>query len=67
MSEPRTIKVRDGGFVSVERGPDDRDWTRLEVATADRSVALGVIMASDEAVALGLQLLRLAGGPEPYG
>ena len=30
-------------------------------------VALGVILSSDEAVALGLQLLRLAGGPEPYG
>ena len=24
-------------------------------------------LTSDEAVALGLQLLRLAGGPEPYG
>ena len=35
----------------------------LEVATADRTVALGVILTSDEAVALGRQLLRLAGGP----
>ena len=48
-------------------GPDEKGWTRLEVATADRTVALGVILTSDEAVALGLQLLRLAGGPEPYG
>ena len=34
MSGPRAIEVRDGGFVSVERGPDGRDWTRLEVMTA---------------------------------
>ena len=40
MSEPKTIKVKDGGFVSVERGPDGKGWTRLEVATADRTVAL---------------------------
>ena len=25
------------------------------------------LLTSDEPVALGLQLLRLAGGPEPYG
>ena len=67
MSEPKTIRVKDGGFVSVERGPDGKGWTRLEVATDDRTVALGVILTSDEAVALGHQLLRLAGGPEPYG
>ena len=67
MSEPRTIRVKDGGFVSLERRPEEKDWTRLEVATADRTVALGVILTSDEAVALGLQLLRLAGSPEPYG
>ena len=67
MSEPKTIRVKDGGFVSLERGPDEKGWTRLEVATADRTVALGVILTSDEAVALGLQLRQLAGGPEPYG
>ena len=32
MSEPRTIRVKDGGFVSLERGPDEKDWTRFEVA-----------------------------------
>ena len=64
MSEPRTtITAKDGGFISLEEGPDDRDRTRLEVMTADRTVALGVILTSDEAVALGRQLLRLAGGP----
>ena len=47
MSEPKTIRVKDGGFVSVERGPDGKGWTRLEVATADRTVALGVILTSD--------------------
>jgi hypothetical protein len=67
MSEPKTLRVKDGGFVSLERGPDEKGRTRLEVATADRTVALGVILTSDEAVALGLQLLWLAGGPEPYG
>ena len=50
MSEPKTIRVKDGGFVSLERGPDEKGWTRLEVATADRTVALGVILTSDEAV-----------------
>ena len=50
MSELKTIRVKDGGFVSVERGPDGKGWTRLEVATADRTVALGVILTSDEAV-----------------
>ena len=50
MSEPKTIRVKDGGFVSVERGPDGKGWTRLEVATADRTVALGVILTSAEAV-----------------
>ena len=49
MSEPRTIRVKDGGFVSLERGPDEKDWTRLEVATADRTVALGVIWQSPAA------------------
>ena len=29
MSELRTIRVKDGGFVSLERGPDEKDWTRL--------------------------------------
>ena len=36
MSEPKMISVKDGGFVSLERGPAEKDWTRLEVATADR-------------------------------
>ena len=67
MSEPRTINVTDGGSVSVERGPDDRDWIRLEVKPADRTVAVGVLLTSDEAVALGRELLRVTGGPEPYG
>ena len=66
MSEPRTINVTDGGFVSVER-PDDRDWIRLEVKAVDRTVAVGVTPTSDEAVALGRELLRVTGGPEPYG
>ena len=63
MSEPRTIEVKDGGFVSLERGPAAEARTRLEVATADRTVALGVILTSDETVALALELLRLAGRP----
>ncbi len=67
MSEPRTIRVKEGGSVSLERGPADRDWIRLEVSPGDRTVALSVLLTSNEAVALGLQLLRLAGGPEPYG
>ena len=61
MSEPGTIRVRGGGFVFLERGPAAEARTGLEVATADRTVALGVILTSDEAVAPGLQLLRLAG------
>ena len=24
-----TIRIKDGGFVSLERGPDEKDWTRL--------------------------------------
>ena len=52
MSEPRTIEVKDGGFVSLERGPAAEARTRLEVATAHRTVALGVILTSDETVAL---------------
>ena len=67
MNEPRTVRVKNGGSVSLERGPDEKAWTRLEVATADRTVALGIILTADEAGALGLQLLRLAGGPEPFG
>ena len=67
MSEPTTIKVKDGGFVSVERGPEEKDWIRLGVTTVDRTLGLGVILTSDEAGALGRQLLRLAGDPEPYG
>ena len=67
MSEPRTIRVKEGGFVSLERGPADRDWIRLEVSPGDRTVALSVLLTSNEAVALGLQLLRLADGLEPYG
>ena len=67
MSEPRTINVTDGGFVSVERGPDDGDWIRIEVQTADRTAGVGVLLTSDEAIALGRELLRAAGGPEPYG
>ena len=67
MSEPTTIRVKDGGFVSLEQGPEEKDWIRLEVTTADRTLALGVILTSDEAGALGRQLLRLAGDPEPYG
>ena len=58
MSGPRAIEVRDGGFVSVERGPDDRDSTRLEVMTVDRSVALAALPTSDEAVAFGHQMPR---------
>ena len=27
-----TIRIKDGGFVSLERGPDEKDWTRLEEA-----------------------------------
>ena len=51
MSESRAIRVRDGGSVSLEREPAAEARTRLdEVATADRTVALGVILTSDEAV-----------------
>ena len=67
MSEPTTIKVKDGGFVSVERGPEEKDWIRLGVTTVDRTLGLGVILTSDEAGALGRHLLWLAGDPEPYG
>ena len=63
MSEPKTIRVnKDGEFVSLERGPDEkagRGSTRSLRPTG--TVALGVILTSDEAVALGRQLLRLAG------
>ena len=56
------------GLAAAGRGVGKRPFAEpLEVATADRTVALGVILTSDEAVALGHQLLRLAGGPEPYG
>ena len=48
-------------------GAGGKDWVRLEVTTVDRTLALGVILTSDEAGALGRQLLRLASGPEPYG
>ena len=67
MSELTTIKVKDGGFVSVERRPEEKDWIRLGVTTVDRTLGLGVILTSDEAGALGRRLLRLAGDPEPYG
>ena len=65
MSEPTTIRVKDGRFVSLERGPEEKDWIR--VTTVDRRLELRVILTSDEAGALGRQLLRLAGDPEPYG
>ena len=35
MSEPTTIRVKDGGFVSLERGPEEKDWIRLEVTTVE--------------------------------
>ena len=66
MSEPKTIRVKDGGFVSLERGPDEKGWTRLE-GRHGRPDSGARRLTSDEAVALGHQLLRLAGGPEPYG
>lgn len=62
---PKTITVKNGGSVTL--GADEKDWMQLEVDTADRTVALGVILTADEAVTLGLQLLRPAGGPEPFG
>ena len=46
MNEPKTIRVKNGGSGSLERGPDEKDWTRLKVATADRTVALNVITNS---------------------
>ena len=67
MQEPKTIRVRNGGSVSLHRRPDEKDWTLLEVTMADRTLALIVILTADEAVALGGQLLRMAGGPEPFG
>ena len=51
----------------MERGPEEKDWIRLGVITLDWTLGLGVILTSDEAGALGRQLLRLAGNPEPYG
>ncbi len=65
MREPKTIRVKNGGSVSLKPGPHEKDWTLLEVVTADRTLALSVILTEDEAVALGRHLLRLAGGPEP--
>ena len=37
MSEPKTIRVKNGGSVSLEPGPIEKDWTLLEVVTADGS------------------------------
>ena len=60
-----TITVQDGGFVFVQRG--DQGRTRLEIATVDRTVALGVILTLDEVATLGLELFRTADRPGPFG
>ena len=73
MSEPRTVRVKDGGFVSLERGPDEKDWTRLEVATADPDrgarrhpdVGLGGRARSSAATAGG-RSGALRGRPRPW-
>ena len=61
----KTVTVKDGGFVSLQRGELGR--TRLEVATIDRTLALGVILTRDEAATLGLELLQLADRPGAFG
>ena len=60
MSEPRTIRVKAGGFVSLERGRPGRTGPDSRSPPGDRTVALDIILTPDEAVALGLQLLRRA-------
>ncbi|MCY3818931.1 MAG: hypothetical protein OXH52_06140 [Gammaproteobacteria bacterium] len=63
MTKPWPSGSGTAGGLSLERRAAAAARTRLEVATVDQTVALGVIVTSDEAVALGLELLRLAGGP----
>ena len=64
MNESRTIRVTDGGSVSLLS--DEKGRTQVQVATADRVVAVGVILSRREATELGLELLRRA-DPEPFG
>lgn len=59
MDEPKTMTVENGGFVCC-----NREGT---TGTHRRSRSPRVILTADEAVALGHQLLRLSGGPEPFG
>lgn len=58
--EPKTIRVKKGGSVSLEGTEAARGRHGRPDRGAQRRLTAG------ETVALGLQLLRSAGGPEPF-
>ena len=67
MSEPRPIRVKDGGFVSLERGAGRQglDAARGHHGRPDSGARRHPDVGRGGP--LGLQLLRLAVVPEPYG